>query len=114
LDEYKKYLKESLLAVINDNINGLNAIENKSEEDLALEELLDDPDLVSDIEKICEVYDDKVSALKENIETTRATEHDRLLKSHHEKEYYRNRNRINDINEIFTFYQTKLKEQSIF
>lgn len=69
--------------------------------------------MVTDLEKINEIYDDKINLLKDQIELSRNTAIDSYNKNFLAKENYRNRKRIEDINEIYEFYFQKLKECSM-
>lgn len=126
LDIHKKTLKESLTNLIND-LNSRIEVHNEELEKIKegnnddrpvnksideLVELFEDPDLISDVEKITEIYDDKIAALKETLDQTRTNATEKYFKNLYEKEYYRNRKRIEDINEIHDMYKKKLEEAS--
>ena len=69
-------------------------------------------DIRTDLEKITEFYDDKIGLLKDSIDLARNNAHENFIKENNENEYYRNRKRIQDINQVFDMYADKMKKNS--
>jgi hypothetical protein len=133
LDLYKKTLKDNLTTLINDlskkieernnkegegeeKIEHVNKLENNQQDEELdkLEELFEDPDLLSDVDKITEIYEEKIGLLKDILDSTRNNATIKYFENLNEKEYYRNRKRIEDINEIYEIYKKKLEDASKF
>ena len=68
-------------------------------------------DFKSDLEKITEVLDDRISKLKENLEAARASSTENYFNMLNTNDYYRNKKRIQDIQEIYNIYWEKIKKE---
>lgn len=86
-DKYKEYM-ETLKVLFGENRAG---------------------EVMSDIEKIHEVLDDKISKLKDGLDTQRALSHKAFFDNLNDKESYRNKKRIEDIIEIYDIYYEKIR-----
>lgn len=58
--------------------------------------------------------DERISTLKENIDTKRSNQHDHFVAEIMEREYKRNRQRVEDINLVVNLYEDKLKAEGSF
>ena len=68
-------------------------------------------DFKSDLEKITEVLDDRISKLKENLEAARTSSTENYFNMLNTNDYYRNKKRIQDIQEIYNIYWEKIKKE---
>jgi hypothetical protein len=59
-----------------------------------------------------EFFDDKIGLLKDSIDSARNIAHDNFVKENADNEYYRNRKRIQDINQVYDMYADKMKKNS--
>lgn len=76
-----------------------------------LQKIFQSPDFNSDIEKITEVLDDRISKLREDIEGERQTSTDAYFLKLNTNDYYRNKKRIQDIQEIYNIYWEKVTKE---
>lgn len=68
-------------------------------------------DFNSDIEKVSEVLDDKISKLKDSLDGARTASTEKYFSDIMTNDYYRNKKRIQDIQEIHTLYYDKIKNE---
>ena len=95
--------------------------ENEKEEgeeevprDEKMEELIDlfqKTDFNSDLEKITEVLDDRISKLRDQLETARSQSTENYFNNLNTNDYYRNKKRIDDIQEIYNIYWEKIQKE---
>jgi hypothetical protein len=69
-------------------------------------------DIRTDLDKITEFFDDRIGLLKDSIDLARNNSHENFIKENNENEYYRNRKRIQDINQVYDMYADKMKKNS--
>ena len=79
-----------------------------------MEELIDlfqKTDFNSDLEKITEVLDDRISKLRDQLETARSQSTENYFNNLNTNDYYRNKKRIDDIQEIYNIYWDKIQKE---
>ena len=126
LDAKKNGLKEKIQNMVTELKNKTDAYaevkdkpENEKEEgeeevprDEKMEELIDlfsKTDFNSDLEKITEVLDDRISKLRDQLENARATSTETYFNNLNTNDYYRNKKRIDDIQQIYNIYWDKIQ-----
>jgi hypothetical protein len=116
LEFHKKFLKENLQNIqveLEKKVDAYNAEEGQEthQKNELMEfflELMDDDSLWSEIDRINETYEEKISGLKEDLDKARTSAFNKFFDALNEKEYLRNKKRIEDINEISEMYMEKL------
>ena len=68
-------------------------------------------DFNSDLEKITEILDDRISKLRDQLENARTTTTENFFGDLFTNDYYRNKKRIQDIQEIYDIYWEKVKKE---
>ena len=128
LDGKKNALKEKITMMVTELKNKLDvyrdAIDNKAEEgkedqeEIPKDEKMEDlyrlfqmADFNSDLEKITEVLDDRISKLRDQLENARTMTTENLFGELFTNDYYRNKKRIQDIQEIYDIYWDKIKKE---
>ena len=128
LDAKKNGLKEKIQTMVTELKNKTDAYsevkdkpENEKEEgeeevprDEKMEELIDlfqKTDFNSDLEKITEVLDDRISKLRDQLETARSQSTENYFNNLNTNDYYRNKKRIDDIQEIYNIYWDKIQKE---
>jgi Leucine-rich repeat (LRR) protein len=129
LDNKKNALKEKITTMVTELKNKLDAyrdaIDNKPEDvkegeegdvpkDEEMEELyriFQMADFNSDLEKITEVLDDRISKLRDHLENARTMTTDKFFNDLNTNDYYRNKKRIQDIQEIYDIYFDKVRKE---
>ena len=128
LDAKKNGLKEKIQTMVTELKNKTDAYsevkdkpENEKEEgeeevprDEKMEELIDlfqKTDFNSDLEKITEVLDDRISKLRDQLETARSQSTENYFNNLNTNDYYRNKKRIDDIQEIYNIYWEKIQKE---
>lgn len=128
LDGKKNALKEKITSIVTDLKNKLDvyreAMDNKAEEakddqvEIQKDEKLEDlyrlfqmADFNSDLEKITEILDDRISKLRDQLENARTTTTENFFGDLFTNDYYRNKKRIQDIQEIYDIYWEKVKKE---
>ena len=126
LDAKKNGLKEKIQNMVTELKNKTDAYaeikdkpENEKEEgeeevprDEKMEELIElfqKTDFNSDLEKITEVLDDRISKLRDQLENARATSTETYFNNLNTNDYYRNKKRIDDIQQIYNIYWDKIQ-----
>jgi hypothetical protein len=97
--ESLRNIKEDLSAIVKKKFS------NQNDED---KEEFTDEDFNGDIEKVGESYMEYIENLKDTIDHERDTEKDNFITELKNKEYYRNRQRIEDINDVYKFWNNKV------
>ena len=122
----KNGLKEKIQTMVTELKNKTDAYsevkdkpENEKEEgeeevprDEKMEELIDlfqKTDFNSDLEKITEVLDDRISKLRDQLETARSQSTENYFNNLNTNDYYRNKKRIDDIQQIYNIYWDKIQ-----
>lgn len=115
LELHKKVLKENLQNIqveVEKKVESYNSEENadnpKNELMEFFNEMMEDDSLWSEIDRINETYEEKISGLKEDLDKARNLAFNKFFDSLNEREYGRNKKRIEDINEIADMYHEKL------
>ena len=128
LDGKKNALKEKITSIVTELKNKLDAyreaVDNKPEdakddqEEVPKDEKMEDlyrlfqmADFNSDLEKITEVLDDRISKLRDQLENARTTTTENFFGEMFTNDYYRNKKRIQDIQEIYNIYWDKVKKE---
>jgi len=128
LDAKKNGLKEKIQTMVTELKNKTDAYleikdkpENEKEEGEEevprdekmeeLSELFQKTDFNSDLEKITEVLDDRISKLRDQLENARAQSTEKYFNDLNTNDYYRNKKRINDIQEIYNIYWDKIQKE---
>ena len=128
LDGKKNALKEKITSIVTELKNKLDAyreaVDNKPEdakeeqEEVPKDEKMEDlyrifqmADFNSDLEKITEVLDDRISKLRDQLENARTTTTENFFGELFTNDYYRNKKRIQDIQEIYNIYWDKVKKE---
>lgn len=100
LENYKQILRANLTQTYEEHLKSFT-----NEEDANLE----DEDIPSDIDKVIEAYSEEYDKLKELIERERNEMKMNYFSELRLKEYYRDRRRIEDINEVYQFWQVQVQ-----
>ena len=128
LDAKKNGLKEKISQIVTELQNKIDAYTDATEkpedakegeeEEIQKDEKMEElsrifqlTDFKSDLEKITEVLDDRISKLKENLEAARASSTENYFNMLNTNDYYRNKKRIQDIQEIYNIYWEKIKKE---
>ena len=128
LDAKKNGLKEKISQIVTELQNKIDAYTDATEkpedakegeeEEVQKDEKMEElsrifqlTDFKSDLEKITEVLDDRISKLKENLEAARTSSTENYFNMLNTNDYYRNKKRIQDIQEIYNIYWEKIKKE---
>ena len=102
LENYKHTLKSNLQQNYEEHTKHL--LNNDDEQNV------DEDDIPGDIEKVIESYSEDYDKLKEMIERERNDMKTQYFTDLRLKEYYRDRKRIEDINEVYSFWQDQVQQ----
>lgn len=102
LENYKHTLKSNLQQNYEEHTK--NLLNNDDEQNV------DEDDIPGDIEKVIESYSEDYDKLKEMIERERNDMKTQYFTDLRLKEYYRDRKRIEDINEVYSFWQDQVQQ----
>lgn len=113
LDIYAEKMENKEEGEQNDNEPEAEGDETvKSDKELdELQKIFQSPDFNSDIEKLTEVLDDKISRLRDDLENARNTSTETYFNKLNTNDYYRNKKRIQDIQEIYDIYWDKITKE---
>lgn len=111
MDDDLKLMKEGLdlLKGVREDLASIIKKKQQSytEEDKHNDDALDD-DITNETEKVGDIFSDQIDTLYENISKERDKEKQNYFDELKNKEYYRNRQRIEDINEAYKFWNNKV------
>lgn len=111
MDDDLKTMKDGLdsLKTIREDLASIIKKKQQSytDEDKHNDDALDD-DITNETEKVGDIFSDQIDTLYENISKERDKEKQNYFEDLKNKEYYRNRQRIEDINEAYKFWNNKV------
>lgn len=102
MEQHRGSFKDELVSVTKKKNKTNEEDENKEE---------DQENFDNEIERITEFYTENVEKLKEDIDNERDKEKEDFLNDIKNKEYYRNRQRIEDINDVHDFWEEKIMKE---
>lgn len=116
LDAKKVLLNEKVIQIVNETrkkIEDYNAIENPDIKDVKMEELIsvfEIGEFNSDIGRIIEILDEEISNLKDSLDKARILKTENYFNKIINSHYYRNKERILDVNEIYSMLYNQISE----
>ena len=116
LDAKKVRLNEKVIQIVNETrkkIEDYNANENPDIKDGKMEELISIftiGEFNSDIGRIIEVLDEEISNLKDSLDKARNIKTENYFNHIINNNYYRNKERIFDVNEIYSMFYNQISE----
>ena len=126
LDAKKNGLKEKIGQIVSELKNKIEAYneaidkpedaKEDEEEEAPKDEKMEElsklfimTDFISDLEKVTEVMDDRISKLRDQLDGARTASTENYFNKIMTDDYYRNKKRIQDIKEIYNIYWDKIK-----
>ena len=116
LDAKKVRLNEKIIQIVNETrkkIDDYNAIENPDIKDGKMEELTTIfaiGEFNSDLGRIIEILDEEISNLKDSLDKARNIKTENYFNHMNNNNYYRNKERIFDVNEIYSMFYNQISE----
>lgn len=97
-------MKDNLVRSLNEDLTKINA---ELEEDYKESDEM----YLNDIEKVIEYFSEALDSLRDSIEKERNDQRGQFQNELKNNEYYRNRKRIEDINEVYEFWKAQIDKK---